>query len=81
MGQYSFIQELKYINNYPMLKKVNRRRKRKEGWDVVRTKIILDRLSKNDSLIVDGLKYHLLGILGKGGYSCVYRYIKDIKVL
>ena len=58
-----------------MLKKVNRRRKRKEGWDVVRTRIILDRLSKNDSLVVDGLKYHLLDILGKGGYSCVYRYI------
>ena len=75
MVQYSFILELKYFNNYPMLKKVNRRRKKKEGWDVVRTRIILDRLSKNDSLIVDGLEYHLLGILGKGGYSCVYRYI------
>ena len=57
------------------MKKVNRRRKRKEGWDVVRTNIILDRLSKNDSLVVDGRKYHLLGILGKGGYSCVYRYL------
>ena len=58
-----------------MLKKVNRRRKRHEGWDVVRTKIILDRFSKNDSLVVDGRKYHLLGIVGKGGYSCVYRYL------
>ena len=72
--QYIFIQELKYIN-CPMLKKVNRHRRRKEGWDVVRTKIILDRLSKNDSLFVDGCKYHLLGILGKGGYSCVFRYL------
>ena len=58
-----------------MLKKVNRRRKRQEGWDVVRTKIILDRFSKNDSLVVDGRKYHLIGILGKGGYSCVFRYL------
>ena len=58
-----------------MLNKVHRSRKRKEGWDVVRTRIILDRLSINDSLVVDGLKYHLLSILGKGGYSCVYRYI------
>ena len=74
-GTVQFHPRIKYTNNYPMLKKVNRRRKRKEGWDVVRTRIILDQLSKNDSLIVDGHKYHLLGILGKGGYSCVYRYI------
>ena len=57
-----------------MLRKINRRRKGKEGWDVIRTKIILERFSKKDSLSVDGIKYKLLDILGKGGYSCVYRY-------
>lgn len=56
-----------------MLRKINRRSKGKEGWDVIRTNIILERFSKKDSLSVDGIKYKLLDILGKGGYSCVYR--------
>ena len=57
-----------------MLREINRRSKGKEGWDVMRTKIILELFSKKDSLSVDGVKYQLLGIRGKGGYSCVYRY-------
>ena len=55
-------------------RKINRRSKGKEGWDVIRTKIILERFSKMECVSVDGSKYQLLGILGKGGYSCVYRF-------
>ena len=55
-------------------RKINRRSKGREGWDVIRTKIILERFSKMDSVSVDGFKYQLFGILGKGGYSCVYRF-------
>ena len=55
-------------------RKINRRSKGKEGWDVIRTKIILEQFSKMDSVSVDDFKYQLFGILGKGGYSCVYRF-------
>ena len=56
-----------------MLKKIQRQRKGKEGWDVIRTKVILDHFSKLDHIIVNDVRYLLFGILGKGGYSCVFR--------
>ena len=34
----------------------------------------LERFSKMDNVSVGGFKYQLFGILGKGGYSCVYRF-------
>ena len=56
-----------------MLKKIQRQRKGKEGWDVIRTKLIIDHFTKLDHIIVNDVSYLLLEVLGKGGYSCVFR--------